>query len=409
MQVYDFQGSAGAQPRFMIINSNTKNTGKRTDYREMRYGLASTLLKNGYFSFDHGDQAHNQTWWYDEYSVNLGTPTGEPVSVKGKSKYQEDAVWKREYTSGIALVNPTTKAQTVDLTGEYEKLIGTQDAKTNNGEIVERVNIPAKDGLLMLKTIQTIKNTVFKNGSFVRFFKSKGEKARTGFFVSEKGVLGSARVFVGDLNGDGEEEKVVVSGAKLEVKKSNGDSLWTTYPFGNTFKGEIFLAVGKLNPSDSARIAVANYPGDKVLVYSAEGKKIKDLQPLGAKFKGGYSVAIGDIDSDGNGELVVGVGSGKTSEVLMYTSKLDGIKKRFAPYGKTYTSGIEVALGDMQGDGLQEVVTISRNATPLVRVSTIGGKKLSEFRATGVLESQRLFLSTADVNTDGIDEIVLMN
>lgn len=408
MQVYDFQGSAGAQPRFMIINSNTKNTGKRTDYREMRYGLASTLLKNGYFSFDYGDQAHNQTWWYDEYSINLGVPTGEPVSVNKKSKYQEDGVWKREYANGIALVNPSSKTQTVELPGEYEKLIGTQDTKTNNGQIVDRVSIPAKDGLVMLRTIQTVKNTVFKNGSFLRFFKSKGEKARTGMFTSEKDVPGGARVFVGDLNGDREEEKVIVNGAKLEVKKSNGDSWWSTYPFGTNFKGEIFMNVGKLSPSDSFRIAVAAYPGDKVMVYSAEGKKLKDLQPLGAKFKGGYSVALGDIDNDGNGELVVGVGSGKTSEVLVYNTKLDSIKKRFSPYGK-YTSGIEVALGDMQGDGLQEIVTISRNTTPLVRVSNSGGKKISEFRATGVLASQRLFLSTADVNTDGVDEIVLMN
>ena len=409
MQIYDYQSAGGPAPRIMIINSNTKNSGNRADYREMRFGLMSTLLKNGYYSFDHGDQAHNQTWWYDEYDINLGSPTTEPISITGKAKYQEDSVWKREFTNGIALVNPSSKTQTVDLNAEYEKIIGSQDPRTNNGQLVDKITIPAKDGILMLKTSQTIKNAVFKNGSFLRFFKSKGEKGRNGIFTSEKGVSGGARVYISDINGDGDEEKVIINGAKLEVKKSNGETIWSTYPYGNTFKGELNMAVGKMVPSEGARIAISAYPSDKVIVYSADGKKIKDLQPLGNTFKGGYSLAIGDVDHDGNGELVVGVGSGKTGEVLLYTNKLDGIKKRFAPYGATYKNGIEVALGDMNGDTLKEIITISRNSTPLVRVSTVSGKKISEFRATGVLSSKRLYLSTSDVNTDGIDEIILMN
>jgi hypothetical protein len=42
----------------------------------MRFGLAFTLMNNGYFSHDLGDREHGQDWWYDELDYNLGTPLG---------------------------------------------------------------------------------------------------------------------------------------------------------------------------------------------------------------------------------------------------------------------------------------------------------------------------------------------
>ena len=64
---------------------------------------------------------------------------------------------------------PSTN-QEIDLGEEYEKIIGTQDTSVNDGAIVDSVIIPPQDGLLMLKTSQTIKEVSFKNGDFLRFY-----------------------------------------------------------------------------------------------------------------------------------------------------------------------------------------------------------------------------------------------
>jgi hypothetical protein len=218
---------ANVAPQLYIFNSNTNNTGNRNDFRNMRFGLTSSLLTNNtYFAFDYGTNDHSQTWEYDEYNVKLGDPIAPPVSRNNEPAFKETDVWKREYSNGIALVNPTGQSQTVELGAEYEKIIGTQDKKVNDGAITDRVTLGAKDGIVMMKTLEgisSIKNTTFKNGSFLRFFDLKGNRARNGFFAFDKSYQGSATIYQGDLDGDGGEEKVVATGAKLEIFNSNGD------------------------------------------------------------------------------------------------------------------------------------------------------------------------------------------
>src|SRR3989339_90592 len=77
----DFPTRARA-PSYSLFNANTANNGGQDDYQKMRFGLTSALLGNGYYSFDLGDQDHGQAWWYDEYDVRLGEPTGQPTFVK---------------------------------------------------------------------------------------------------------------------------------------------------------------------------------------------------------------------------------------------------------------------------------------------------------------------------------------
>lgn len=42
----------------------------------MRFGLAYTLLGDGYFAHEWGDVDHGSDWWYDELNFNLGYPLG---------------------------------------------------------------------------------------------------------------------------------------------------------------------------------------------------------------------------------------------------------------------------------------------------------------------------------------------
>jgi hypothetical protein len=408
MKAYNAQASNGTKPKVIIINVNTHNTGNKNDFKLMRFGLASTLMGDGYYSFDYGDQDHNQTWWYDEYNVNLGTPVNSAVSFSGQNQFQDNDVWKREYSNGIAIVNPTSQTKDVDLGGDYEKIIGTQDPKVNDGSITDRIKIAPKDGILMLKTFQSVKQAVFKNGSFLRFYRKNGERAKNGFFAFEQGLPGGARVYVGDLNKDGKEEKVVAAQGQLQLLGSDGNALWSDYPYGSNFRGELSIAVGNISQFDTPYIVVSSPTQGSVILYDIIGRKLKEVFPLDKKFKGGFTVAIGNIDNEESGEVIVGVGKGKLSEVIIYDGGLSKIKKRFTPYPK-YTGGIEVALGNTQGDSKKEIITMSRASTPVVNTFDMNGKKLSEFKAKTVFGSNKLFLTASDVNNDGVDEIVLMN
>ena len=50
-------------------------------YPNMRFGLALTLMGEGFFGFDFGDEGPPVTWWYDEYDFKVGTPIGPPAQV----------------------------------------------------------------------------------------------------------------------------------------------------------------------------------------------------------------------------------------------------------------------------------------------------------------------------------------
>ncbi len=125
--------------------------GAATNYQLMRYGLCSTLMDDGYFSYAKSSTGHarNGVWWYDEYDNAgagrgyLGTPVGDATKVGG--------AWRRDFTSGIALVNPTSGPVTVDLGGTFGKIRGTQDPEVNNGKIVTSVTIPSRDGIILLR------------------------------------------------------------------------------------------------------------------------------------------------------------------------------------------------------------------------------------------------------------------
>jgi hypothetical protein len=405
---------ANVAPQLYIFNSNTNNTGNRNDFRNMRFGLTSSLLTNNtYFAFDYGTNDHSQTWEYDEYNVKLGDPIAPPVSRNNEPAFKETDVWKREYSNGIALVNPTGQSQTVELGAEYEKIIGTQDKKVNDGAITDRVTLGAKDGIVMMKTLEgisSIKNTTFKNGSFLRFFDLKGNRARNGFFAFDKSYQGSATIYQGDLDGDGGEEKVVATGAKLEIFNSNGDRWFNDYPYGGNFKGTIQIAVGKFFGSSTNQIVVAPSKGGKVLVYDYHGELQKsDFYPLGKKYQNGFTVAVGSPTPKDAGELIVGVGKGSPTELLVYSSSYDKITKRFFPYDKKFTGGVTVAVGDINNDGLNEIVTLPMKGTPTARVYTAAGKKLSEFRIPSLFGSQPVDITIVDINFDGKSEIAVMN
>jgi hypothetical protein len=136
------------------VNQNltmVQTYGAPTDYQLLRFGLTSALMNNGYFSYALSDAIHaaGGLYWFDEYDNAgagrgyLGQPTGPAVAVGN--------AYRRDYTGGVALVNPSDAAVTVQLGGTFQKIKGTQAPTVNDGSLVTAVTIPAKDGVILLK------------------------------------------------------------------------------------------------------------------------------------------------------------------------------------------------------------------------------------------------------------------
>jgi hypothetical protein len=130
--------------------------GAADNYKLMRYGLCSTLMNNGYFSYalSSTGHAHNGIDYFDEYD-NAGAGRGYLGQPSGAARSVGSNVWRRDYTGGVVLVNPSDTAVTVQLGGTYRKIKGTQAPTVNDGSTVTAVTIPGHDGIILLTIAAT--------------------------------------------------------------------------------------------------------------------------------------------------------------------------------------------------------------------------------------------------------------
>jgi Hypothetical glycosyl hydrolase family 15 len=404
-------------PEAFIINSNTGNTGAKDDYQKMRFGLASALMGDGYFSFDFGDQDHGQTWRYDEYGVYLGKPTGPPKNATTGASVPADAaakfssgVWERNFEKGIALVNPTSQPQTIVFDSEFEKIRGTQDSATNDGSIVSSVTIPAHDGLIMLRPLDKISNAPYFNGSFVRVWNASGSQTRDGFFAYDDRFKGSSQVLEEDINGDGGTETVAADKTNITVYNSGGTVIASWQPWGAKWKNGMEFGVGDVLNNGKNEIVVGAGAGGapEVKIYDLSGRQLGSFMAYAKNFKGGVHLAVGNTDADPAAEIITGAGPGGGPHVRVWSAS-GIIKDQFFAFAQTFRGGVYVAVGDIAGLKHGQIIAgAGAGGSPQVRVFDPGNKNavLAQFYAFAQSSKNGVKVSAGDIQGNGKTEII---
>jgi hypothetical protein len=134
---------AVAAPKWVIFNQH----GTATDYQGMRYGLATCLMDDGYYSYTDKAKGYTGVPWFDEYDAKLGRATSPPPTVAWQK-----GVWRRDFENGIALVNPRGNgAQDVTLEEEFKRISGRQAPTVNSGQNARTVRLQDRDGIILLR------------------------------------------------------------------------------------------------------------------------------------------------------------------------------------------------------------------------------------------------------------------
>jgi hypothetical protein len=206
-----------------------------------------------------------------------------------------------------------------------------------------------------------------------------------------------------------------------------GEGDGTTYSFEVTGLptlpglGADRVASGEFTGDFIRDIALASGPGRPAELSIIDGKsrvEITSVAPFGDGFTGGLMVAAGDIDGDGADDVAVAADIGGGPRVTLYLVKNGGLEitNNFFALDDSFRGGLRIALGDVNGDGLADlVVTGGPGAGP--RVATYDGETLTDFQTPQRLFNDffamdpnsrlGLFVAVGDVNGDGRADIAV--
>jgi hypothetical protein len=217
------------------------------------------------------------------------------------------------------------------------------------------------------------------HGPEIRVFHADGTPVDNGSFLAFQYSAVGATVCCGDLDGDGKDEIVVGAGP------------------GHSFQ-----------------------PGVKVFSFSNDSFNTSDLSGFLA-FPGGQgygvNVACGDLDGDGCDEIITGCGPGPAlrARIRVFTKMGDSIKPvsglDFMAYDAV-TRGVNVACGDVDGDGYDEIITgpgPALNCCSDVRIFDVDGNTAvtagPTFRAFP-MPHFGVNVAAADVDNDCFEEVL---
>jgi subtilisin-like proprotein convertase family protein len=139
------------------------------------------------------------------------------------------------------------------------------------------------------------------------------------------------------------------------------------------------------------------------------------FRPFGDVFSGGARVAMGDFDGDGNDELAVAHGAGG-HRVKIFAMNPDGtvggLIDSFLPFG-AFGGGQNIAAGDLDGDGTDELVVAQDSLGNGVRVYSdtdgdghLGDNQTDSLNPFGAFAGGTR-LALADTNNSGGDELIM--
>ncbi len=179
------------------------------------------------------------------------------------------------------------------------------------------------------------------------------------------------------------------------------------------------VVVGSRNPSFSAPINTAlptfvvtaggagSLPEVRVFDYSTGSERLR-IQVYENSFLGGVRVATADVDGDGVEDIITGSGIGGGPRVRVFSGIDGSVIREFFAFEDTFRGGIFVAGGDVDGDGKADVI-VGAEVGGGPRITTFSGADgtiLNNFFAFDSNQRGGTRVAAGDFNGDGLADIV---
>jgi hypothetical protein len=140
--------------------------------------------------------------------------------------------------------------------------------------------------------------------------------------------------------------------------------------------------------------------------------------PFGSTFTGGVRVATADFNGDGTLDVLVGSGEDVRAEIKLYDGATTKLLGKMNVFEDSYTRGVFVAVGDVNGDGTPDIV-VTPDVGGSSRTSVFDGKTFVSSSGAAATTIANFFAladdtqfrgggrtAVADFNGDGFADVV---
>ena len=206
----------------------------------------------------------------------------------------------------------------------------------------------------------------------VKVYNAETGEFRFQFYAYDKSFLGGVRVAEADLNHDGIPDIVTAPGPGMapEIRSFDGVTgrqlagpVGDFLAYDESFLGGVFVAAGEAIGNGRPDIVTA--PG------AAGGSLVKVFSSVGGTLESSFSAYDSEFSSDvhlallpqqdGSSEIVTAPGAGSTPLVHVFNAstgqQIAGPLGSFLAYEPGFLGGVNVAGGDVDGDGQADLIT----------------------------------------------------
>lgn len=198
------------------------------------------------------------------------------------------------------------------------------------------------------------------------------------------------------------------SGLSVYFFDEKGDIIKWRKPFAPYDPFHVRYTMSASSKSGRMIFAASAGAGPHIRVFDREGKLVSNFFAYDRQWRIGVVAALGDVDGDGQEEIVTAPAFRGGAHIKIFT--LEGeLKKHFFAYPKNYRGDYILALGDLNNDSKKEIIISSSGSKNggLIKAFSGSGTLLTQFIAYPKSNITELSFAVGDVDSDGDEEIVV--